>query len=362
MLETTPSPDETVYSPGEREKILGKVDPKAELPALPMGVEPNCDVLFTEGREVVCFGEKGRISLKDLGSICISSGMIGASDFQDIGFGDFVPLSRSVSPGDYRVELAVVGSSVVAGRLLINEKAKVHCWRPACDAGTTDHTMTGDAASIFDAVAAMELTEVDHERRYDEVVRPIFGTKGVAKQLLTLGKGPNARPDCAVFQGGHGNARALRYWGLDQEGKHVSLVIDFLVLARDRREKVSVPWTSAQLGEFIQHPTLEKWGVLMMVVCMDSADGESDTKEQPILGYHARGLRVVRVVGQRRVFMSACLTDANGRVLIDTTTGGSGCGDTEEKGVYLDLYDTEEDLRGIENATLEVTLDTGYRN
>ncbi len=368
-------PGATVFSDARRSELLAHPSPSAPLPELPMGVEPNCHRLFENGRRITIQGNRMTIEVRDVGQISIPSGVIGAADFGYSGH-DFQPLSRSVDGGTYRAQQATADGTVIAARIIFREDSDVKEYRPAPPAEGSDpylHYVGVDYANVavFDAASYVQLGARELERLYidscnwgarkltaDEIRREMERFKSSRLVGLTLEElqrdlenrtvysdlppplrirvGPNDTPNGFKFRSGYGDGSYPAYWGLDESGAAVNLTIDFLVAAEFLTEKVKVDWSSAQLGQGIDHPVLEKWG---QNVELDHEDGDG----------------FIKVTGIDRV-ERARLLGRGGQVLADSDGGGSShSGD--ENSYYFD-----KDIRRINSATLEIVVSTGYRN
>lgn len=324
----------------------------APLPDLPLGVEPNCDRLFQVGRAAPRAGENAKIVVQPAGKLRIASGSIGAYDFGWRG-ADFLPLSRRVPAGEHPVEIAVaegphprggIYGTTCAVRVLFQPNTEVARWAPAetVRSPKTNHNpshyvgVDSGMVTLVDADAMMSLEEQNQERHYESMV-PRDVVKGASTRYWTthLASTPDQAPDCLCVHSGHGDGAYPCYWGLAADGSIASLVVDFLVLAEFHSETISIPWSSAQWSQVIDHPALKKWNVRLHL-------GSGRFGE----GFHVNGDN----------FKDARLMDASGNVLADSEKGGSA--NSSEGQVYY----FKDDLPHLTNATLQITLSTGYRN
>lgn len=326
------------FSATERKTILAQVRPDAPLPDLETGIEPNCEKLFADGREVTIFEEPSPIEVIDAGTIEIASGILGAYDFgwdQD----GFRPLSRSVPPGTYRADYATVDGLVIAARVRFQENRDVAGWKPAVRLDGENHVVGVDYANVafFDAANYMKLEKRELEDRYQDWLDLSLAKQDpqpAAGMSLTSPK--EGAPDCIVTNSGVGDGGYPVYWGLDSKGEVVSLVVDFHLVGEVLEETIAIDWSLDQLNEPVHHPLLEKNGVSLSI----TTDGRLGA------GF--------RVTGDR--FKSARLLDKQQKTIVDTYR----CRLSDRPGYQF--YAIGQPLKNLEPASLEITLVTGYRN
>lgn len=369
------SSEGTIFSEDRRAKLLSLSSPTAVLPELPMGVEPNCDHLFEDGRRFKTDGDSMTIEVQEVGKLSLRSGIIGAADFGYDGR-DFFPLSRSVEGGIYRAQQAKAGGTVIAARVIFQEGQEVVEYRPAPTVGRSgpySHHVGVDTANvaIFDASSYVQLGARELERLYrdscdwgrrkltadeinnemerfknsrlvgltiEDIRRDLENRKVYSDQPapLRIRISPDEAPDGYKFRSGYGDGAYPLYWGLAKSGEVVDLTVDFLIAAEFLKEKVKLRWSNAQLGKVIQHPVLEKWG-------------------QKVVLDHEEGSSFVRITGNDRI-EQVRLLGLGGRVLADSEGGGSSHSGDES------CYYFGSDIRNIKRSTLEIVVSAGYRN
>jgi hypothetical protein len=267
-----------------------------------------------------------------IGTLQISSGAIGAYDFGWSGE-DFRPLGRSVPLGEHLVEIAVADRLVVAARVTFDQEGKGTEWRPAVRVDNESHVVGVDTANVsfFDAKSFMMLEAREQERRYEEGV---IEHSPLGAKFVHLKAPKNQAPDCVVITSGMGDGGYPCYWGLDQNGAIVSLVVDFLVVAEFLNETVSLEWSTVELNKTVGHPILEEYKIEA--------------------GFYTTGISGFKVHGEK--FEHARLLSADGKVLFDSLRcGHSQSG--EESFYYWEMPES-----GIDSATLEIVISTGHRN
>ena len=141
---------------------------------------------------------------------------------------------------------------------------------------------------------------------------------------------------CIVVSSGYGDGSYPCYWGLDAQGKPVSLVVDFLVIAEFLTDRCKLPWPPANGDSSLTHPILADHEVSLTL-------GKADYR----LAFHSKG----------RDFSRAIWHSATGTVVADTQNMDVGVSTENATNIY---YTSPESLK--EAAELEVELHAGYRN
>jgi hypothetical protein len=251
---------EAAFTEAERTAILAKVTSDAKLPELDRGVTPNCDRLFEEGRKVTVLEEEHTLHVHSGGKLSVPSGVLGVRDF---GYSpdEMRPLTLRIPPGEYELEYSEAYRTVVAARLTLDTSSPAVSYRPAPALDEESHSVGVDAGNvaIFDAGTFMHLTQRKHEEHYqddflEDVLAP--GRSHVKPTSIHLGDPPSEKVTCIVVSSGHGDGAYPCYWGLDAQGKPVSLVVDFLVVAEFLKDHCKLPWPPANGTTSLTHPTL----------------------------------------------------------------------------------------------------------
>ncbi|WP_038171531.1 DUF4241 domain-containing protein [Verrucomicrobium sp. BvORR106] len=328
---------EPLFEDSLKNKILAMVHPDAPLPDLSTGISPNCDRLFDDNRTIKLWGQETPLKVVSAGVLHLPSGAIGVHDFGR-DFDDFLPLSRSVVPGDYPVELTVVEGYGAAARIIFRPDCQVVRWAPAptVDGGSHQAEIAYMNLAFVDAGSLMSLKKREKERHYylsylEPIRQDITGTH----RSMHLRSSPPENPDAICVNARDSTGDASCYWGLAADGNVVSLVADFQFIAEPQLETILVPWSFSQWNTSIDHPLLTRWNVTIFL-------GGS----QIGTGFH--------VIGEN--FDSARLLDSTGNVIANSEAGPNI--DTHLGSVHL----INEVLTDVQNATMEITISTGYKN
>lgn len=338
-------PEEMIFSETRRTELLASPSHSSPLPVLPTGVTPNCHRLFEDGRRVIVDGNEMTIKVQETGDISLPSGIIGVNDFGSRG-DDFLPLSRSVPGGTYRVQQAMAGRTVIAVQIIFQREKTAAEYRPAPiveGSGPDLHHVGVDAGNVavFDAAKFILLEARELERLYiksldsNEETSPRNASFDLPVPLR-IRISPTETPNGYKFQSGYGDGSYPAYWGLDRTGSVVNLTIDFLITAEFLTEVVRVPWSSKMIGQTIVDPILKKW-------------------EQEVELGHEGNNGFIKVTGSDRIERARLLGEG-GRILADSQAGGSSHADDES------IYYFGTDLRRVEKAVLELIVSAGYKN
>lgn len=328
---------ERLFSDSAKNQVLAMVKPDAPLPDLPPGISPNCGRLFEDNRMIRVMGLETPLKMAPAGLLHLVSGIIGVCDLGRDN-DDFLPLSRSVAPGDYPVELAIAHGFGAAARVVFQPDREVATWVPAPTVnGGSHHTQIAYMNLAFvDAGAMMSLEKREQERHYYlSYLEPIRQDITETHRSMHLRSSPPENPDAICVNARNSAGDASCYWGLAADGSIVSLVADFQFIAESQHETIQVPWSSGQWNMPIDHPVLTQWNVMIFL--------GGDIKGT---GFHVMGAN----------FDSARLLDPSGNVIANSEEGPKV--DTHLGSVHL----INEVLTDVQNATLEITISTGYRN
>ncbi len=239
LLSFLDPPGAPLVEPAEAEALLNSASLDAALPELPAHVELDVASLFAHGRQVAPFDETVSLEVVELGEVTCGSGVLTVRDF---GYGAFglAPLTRRLPGGTYRAEVSTAAGTNAALRLLISE-ATVVSWHPAELAGDS-HVIGVDAGNvaILDLATLVTCGAQQVEELFEEHSLKLFDGAGT---VFSLTGDVN---DAVMVTSGYGDGAYPCYWGVAEDGTIAALVVDFLVLAEDRVQVVTVPW---QLGQ-----------------------------------------------------------------------------------------------------------------
>ncbi|RBP44474.1 uncharacterized protein DUF4241 [Roseimicrobium gellanilyticum] len=326
---------EAAFTDEERTAILAKVTPDAALPELKPGAAPNCDRLFTEGRKVTFLNKEHTLHVHSGGMLSVPSGVLGVHHLGAFPE-EMRPLTLRITPGDHACEYAEVDGTVAAARLLLDKSSPAVTYRPAhaLEAEDNEASVNHGNVAVFDAAAFMQVSKRAHEEHFqhdyvDHVLAP--GSHPENPTPIRLGNPPSGKTNCLVISMDGG---CLCYWGLDASGKPVSLILDFLVIAEQLKDRCKLPWPPVSDGPSLTHPTLQS--------------------HQTSIHLGKEGGRVTfQVKGDD--FFRAIWRSANGSMVADTD--GMGFVDT---GAAV-TYTFQEGM--LDKATeIEVELHAGHRN
>lgn len=326
---------EAAFTEAERTAILSKVTPDATLPELNRRVTPNCDRLFTEGRKVIFMNQEHTLQVRSGGKLSVPSGALGVRHLGSFPE-EMRPLTLRIPPGDYECQYAEVDGSVAAARLMLDISSPAVSYRPAPALGAEDNdaSVNHGNVAIFDAGAFMQVTKRGHEEHFqNDYIKDVLAPakRHGEPTLIRLGNPPSEKVTCIVISTDGG---CPCYWGLNGDGKPVSLVLDLLVLAEFLTDRCKLPWPPANSNTPWTHPTLTDHQVAITL----GKDGDSVT-------FQAKG----------RDFSRALWRSSTGAVVADTQ--GMGFMDTGETATYHIPQGSLKDATEV-----EVELHAGYRN
>lgn len=182
------------------------------------------NTLFQKDRNVkVPHLDEGLARLEQIGSLRISSGVIGILDFgYDIY--DFEPLQRKVKQGEYPVETVTIHERVAGVRIKFTESEKPVKWHAAnTPSGNGVYGVDAGNLAIFDVKNLMGLSRIRKEKLFNEWCMS-------GKPELISMTGTN---DCVISASGFGDGAYPAYWGVNKKGEVVSLYIDFMILVKE---------------------------------------------------------------------------------------------------------------------------------
>lgn len=192
-------------------------------------IDLNENTLFQKDRNVeVSHLDAGVARLEQIGSLIISSGVIGILDFgYDIY--DFEPLQRKVNPGEYPVETVTIHDRVAGIRVKFNDSEKSIKWHAAnTPSGNGVYGVDAGNLAIFDVNNLMGLNRIEKEKIFNEWC--MSGKPGLVSM-----SGTN---DCVISTSGFGDGAYPAYWGVNQKDDVVSLYIDFMILVKENENGI----------------------------------------------------------------------------------------------------------------------------
>ncbi len=240
LLSFLDPPGHPLIPEAERGSILSAASADAPLAPLPPGVVLDVDTLFADGREVRIEDRITITAVDRVGALHTASGILGVRDFGYDAWG-FAPLARSVPPGTYPVDVVIAFGRNAAVRVVFDERAKIARWHPAAVAGG-GHVVGVDAGNvgIFDVASFVRL-----EARAKERLFLRYAERHDARPRTALFAMSGGEPDCVVLDSGFGDGGYPCYFGADESGRVVALLVDFLILAEFPRDTVRVPWPAS---------------------------------------------------------------------------------------------------------------------
>lgn len=247
VVEYLDDPDDPILPPEALRDALAGTSPDAPFAALhPVEAELDHGSLFVPRDITDEAGETSRLQVQRVGTFRCASGVLAAFD---LGYPDISPFLRAVPPGDYAVETSTAFGRNAAVRVVLGPGEPI-AWRPAerLEGGHGVGVDAGNVA-IVDLAALGSVTVRDRERAF----APLAVTQGPFARMLTFG---GETPVGAVVESGWGDGSYFAFWGFDETGALVQLVVDFMLAATmDDPEPIDLPW-----GAF-DDPTLEGWSL-----------------------------------------------------------------------------------------------------
>jgi hypothetical protein len=216
-------PDSRLIPEAELSARIAGVQGDAPLAPLPPTESwSDLNLLFSPREVVDDDGDISSIAVRHVGEFRSTSGILTVFDFgRDLRHTS--PLARRVPPGMHAVDVAHAYGRAAALRVTLAPCRPVS-WHPAdtVDGGNVQGVDAGNLAILdFGALAAARVR--DKELAYDEWA----GSGEVGGALLTLG---SDEPIGAISSSGWGDGGYPSFWGTDESGNPVQLIVDFLVL------------------------------------------------------------------------------------------------------------------------------------
>ena len=215
--------------------LLARATDEADLSPLPEHLALDVPLLFTAGRSVELLGRTLTTDVDVAGYVTIASGVITVVDLATVHPGVAV-LARRVPPGTYPVEVATVGGTNVALRLVLSDVPGVEHRRAAFTDGTTSVAVDAGNVALVDGRA---LVTADAQR-IEAICQEQIG-RLVDGEHATFALG-GASVDAVLVSSGFGDGGYPTYWGLDSHGGLAELVVDFVVLAESVERTTRVPF------------------------------------------------------------------------------------------------------------------------
>ncbi len=203
-------------------------------------MSPDLSRLFEDGREIAT--EIGRVTLRlrDAGELTLTTGRVVACD--PLTEPESEPLARAVAPGRYPVVLSVAhfedGDQRVAAAMLRLGGGTPARWEmalwPGDDPGELGegdifgYGVDSGTGCFMDEEAARTLARRmgEDDSYFEQVCDELDKTYVHTWSWANIGLTP-AGANCVLFSAGVGDGLYASYFGLDAEGRPVSLVTDF---------------------------------------------------------------------------------------------------------------------------------------
>ena len=217
-------PKESVIEPDKHAEILRLSNPNAPFVNSDDNLNLNENTLFQKERSInIPHLEKGIAKLDEIGTLQVSSGVLGILDFgYDIY--DFEPLQKQVIPGEYSVETVTIYNRVAGIRVRFSENDVPIKWFSAnTKNGNGVYGVDAGNLAIFDVKNLFNLSRIEKERLFSKWC--ISGKP----QLLSM----TDQNDCVITSSGFGDGAYPAFWGVNKDKQLVSLYIDFMILVQE---------------------------------------------------------------------------------------------------------------------------------
>ena len=203
-------------------------------------MSPDLSRLFEEGREIATGVGRVTLRLRDAGELLVTSGRVVACD--PLTAPETEPFTRVVPPGPHRVTLSVAhfedGDQRVAAAMLRLGGERPTRWELAMLAGEELAELaegevfgygvdSGTGCFMDEEAAQALLRKMDEDEEYYEDVIDEMGKAYVHTWSWANIELGDAGANLVAFSTGVGDGLYASYFGLDAEGRPVSLVTDF---------------------------------------------------------------------------------------------------------------------------------------
>lgn len=218
--------------PDEAEAALAAATLDGEMGEITDGTAVNGDSLFRAGRTLTRDGVETTTAVERVGVLRLRSGVL---DVRDLGYDiyDYSVIARRVPPGDYPVEIVTAFGRVAAARVVFRDVASVGFRTAECTAG--GHVVGVDAGNvaIVDAASLCATRARRQSRLFDE----LFARDMPNAVMLPLVE----QDEGVIVSSGFGDGAYPVYFGVDDAGDPVCLIVDFLVVADWQGEAYTNP-------------------------------------------------------------------------------------------------------------------------
>jgi hypothetical protein len=269
---------------------------------------------FTPGQ--VFKGEDGERTMRQVtvASLVVKSGKLVAADPATIQFEEQRrPFNRKIEPGKYPVTLALARFSggderCACVRLEVKDAEAVR-WEMATRTGEKLESLRDGEMFTFGVdsgqacfVDAEAIDSIDNPGEYErmffdellprinkhrEMEEPAWGEVAVGETGANL----------VGFDAGYGDGAYASFWGFDEGGDAVQLVIDFGLLTETVRSELVINRIAGKLGKPIQHDELAEAGIVLRIT---PQTGDEHKLDVVIEGARAGSCRLVLVNGDQR--------------------------------------------------------------
>ena len=252
--------EKRAFGEADMQSLLEKASFAPELTPPEKGDEPNCEVLFEDGKVVkgTLMQKAEPIHVFSAGKLSLPSGLIIARDF---GYSpeDALPLSLKVKPGEYEVEACLLEGRVAAIRLVFaSSEHKPLVYRQAMTVDGKSSIIGVDAGNvaICDAQAYMKRTCRGHDRDYESWLAKLKNRVPGAPDVTFLQLDDSDENNAVVSGSGYGDGGYPAYWVFDAKDKLIAFVIDFQIAAEQLYRAVKMPWKPELSGIVHDEPGL----------------------------------------------------------------------------------------------------------
>lgn len=310
--------------------LLARTGSASKLPPPELGDEPNCEVLFEDGKVVkgTLMQSAEAIMVSKVGRLSLPSGAIVARDF---GYSpeDALPLSLKVKPGEYEVEVCSLEGRVAAIRVVFGaSERKPFYYRQAVsvDGGSSHIGVDAGNVAICDALSFMKRSKRNHERESQAWIKKTTDRGDGSLDVTLLSLGDSVANTAVVSGSGYGDGCYPSYWVFDASDKLLAFVVDFQIAAEQLYRVVTIPWKSGASGMIFKDQGLA-------------------VEVQPSSGVTFKGERITE----------ARWLTASGEVVPNSYHFASSHSDEQ-------IYSVDFEMLNRSAATLEVKIHTGFRN
>lgn len=214
--------DELAVKPAEATAAFAAATLEAPMGDVAKNVVVNGDALFRAGRTLTRQDRETTTAVERVGVLRLRSGVI---DVRDLGYDiyDFAVIARRVPPGDYPVDIVTAFGRVAAVRVVFRDVPCAGFRTAECTAG--GHVVGVDAGNV--AIVDAEALAKTRARRKSRLFDELFARSDPHAAMLPLVD----KDEGVIVSSGFGDGGYPVYFGVDDAGAPVCLIVDFLVVA-----------------------------------------------------------------------------------------------------------------------------------